>query len=72
MAYIINKMDVLPRANKIRVLSCMQKPENKAGNKFYDAEGIQQRINEAAKVRARLDAEVKQRYENLKHINFIG
>ena len=72
MAFIVNKIDVLPRASKKRILSCMQKPENKAVNKFYDADGIQERINEAAKVRARLDAEIKQRYENLKHINFIG
>ena len=41
---------------------------------IYDSEAIQKRINEAAKIRVRLDYEVKQRYEDLKHkhINLLG
>jgi hypothetical protein len=73
MAYVISSVGVSPKIQqKTQILSCMKEAQDQLKNQIYDAECIQKRINEAAKVRARLDAEIKERYENIKHINFLG
>ena len=73
MAYIIRDIGVLPKVNqKPQILSCMNKSQEQIKNKIYDADDIQRRINEAAKVRERLDSEIKKRYEDIKHINYLG
>ena len=74
MAHIIGDIAVIPKmTGKTQKLSCMRETTEKFCKKdIYNAEAIQQRIDDAAKARARLDTEVKQRYENIKHINFIG
>ena len=72
MAHIIKPIDIKPRTilnQTQRKLSCM--PECLNTNK-KDAGEIQQRINDSAKERIRLDYEIKKRYENIKHINFLG
>ena len=77
MAYVINPIDINSRTilkQTQRKLSCMPeylKPEC-FKTKIHDADEIERRINEAAKERARLDFEIKKRYENIKHINFMG
>ena len=73
MAHVIGNFDILPKApQRTQILSCIRNPKEQLRNKIYDAEDIQKRINEAAKVRARLDYEIKKRDENIKNINFLG
>ena len=74
MAHIIGDIAVMPRlAKRTQNLSCMNEINKTfCKKKIYNEESIQQRINDAAKVKARLDAEVKKRYENIKHIDFLG
>ncbi len=74
MAYVIGDYGIIDRSNYTRkkTLSCMENKVKNIQKEIYDSECIQKRINEAAKVKERLEYETKQRYENLKHINFLG
>ena len=73
MAHIIGNIAVMPRIVNRTNLSCMNGIKQTFCQKnIHDTEGIQKRINEAAKVKTRLEADVKKRYENIKHINFLG
>ena len=61
MAYIIGDIAVMPRIAK-RTLSCMGETKNQFCKKdIYDAEAIQQRINQAAQVKQSLEADVFER-----------
>ena len=72
MVHIIGDLGVLPKvSHKTQILCCM-KESQQVKNKIYDSEEIQKRINEATKERVRLDSEIKKRYENIKHIKFLG
>ena len=74
MAHIIGNIAVMPRmAKRTQNLSCMGEIKKQFCRKaIYDSEAVQQRINDAAKERTRLDYEIKKKYENIKHINFLG
>ena len=74
MAYVIRDLGIIDRRYPLKkqTLSCMEKEERSLQKNIYNSECIQKRINEAAKVKERLDYEIKQRYKNIKHINFLG
>lgn len=63
MAYIIGDIAVMPRiAKRTQLLSCMEKPEEQVCKKvIYDAESVQQRINQAAKIKQQLGKDIFER-----------
>ena len=74
MVHIINDIVLMPKNLdlKVQTLSCMEKDLKKIQKDIYNSECIQRRIDEAAKVRAKLEEEIAKRDESIKHINFLG
>lgn len=74
MAHIIGDIAVMPRAAKrTQNLSCLNEIKRVSCKKdIYNTDAIQQKINEAAKEKARIEAENKNKFENIKHINLLG
>ena len=50
----------------------MEKETKFVQKDIFNSECIQRRIDEAAKVRAKLEEEIAKRDENIKKINFLG
>ena len=65
MAHIINRIDILSRADaRLRTLSCMSDINKPAV--IHDAEGIQEKIQKAAVVKKLLEADVFERENRIK------
>ena len=66
MAHVINPIDIKPRNllnNKIKTLSCLPECIRKT---IHDADGINERIQKAAKVKQQLEADIFERENNIK------
>ena len=74
MVHIISGIAEMPKRtnHKVQILSCMEKEAKFVQKEVFNSECIQKRIDEAAKVRAKLDDEIAKRDESIKHINFLG
>ena len=74
MVHIISGIAEIPKRtnHKVQILSCMEKEAKFVQKDIFNSECIQRRINEAAKVRAKLEEEIAKRDENIKKINFLG
>ncbi len=74
MAYVIGDFGIINRNSyhRIQTLSCMENETKKIQKELFNAECIQKRIEEAAKVRAKLDEEIAKRNADIKLINFLG
>ncbi len=74
MVHIIGDIGTFQKCSalKIQMLSCMEKETKFVQKDIFNSECIQRRIDEAAKVRAKLEEEIAKRDENIKKINFLG
>ena len=74
MVHIISGIAEIPKRtnHKVQILSCMEKEAKFVQKDIFNSECIQRRIDEAAKVRAKLEEEIAKRDENIKKINFLG
>ena len=74
MVHIIGDIGTFQKclALKTQMLSCMEKETKFVQKDIFNSECIQRRINEAAKVRAKLEEDIAKRDENIKKINFLG
>lgn len=74
MVHIISDIGIIPKnfGLKVQTLSCMEKEAKSIQKDIFNPECIQRRIDEVAKVRAKLEEEIAKRDENIKHINFLG